>query len=473
MNTMIKELDIDFKEIEENIYKSACKVARNYTKEILEKYDNYLMERRDTSYYRNKGFRTTTIKTKYGEVTYNRRIYEVTREDGLHEYVFLLDENLKIQKVGLISINVAEQIVSSITELSYRETSKVISNNTDQTISPMGVWNIIQSLGESVCDDEKELVKQYKKGLVQGENETKVLFEEADGVYVRLQRELKDKAEIKVGIAYDGWKKTAKDRYSLSNKVVVAGFSSTKEFQEYREATIASEYNLDEVELRIMNADGAQWIQNICDEETIFQLDPFHRNKSIKENIQYPQARKRIHELLQLNDLDGLFEYLEIYKNSLSDDEEIDKAERLIKYFKNNKAGLIAYKDRDIELPSNSTNLEYKNMGTMENHIWSVIAKRMKHRHCCWSINGGNNLAKILAKKGSGKLNEVASKLKSKGFECKIVEKIENDILTAGQVRQKVGKGYKYPKTGRIPYLQASLKGNAHQMWSNIAGLNI
>ena len=51
---------------------------------------------------------------------------------------------------------------------------------------------------------------------------------------------------------------------------MVAGFSNSKEFQEYRETAIAETYNLDETEVRIMNADGAEWVKNICDADTVF-----------------------------------------------------------------------------------------------------------------------------------------------------------------------------------------------------------
>lgn len=39
------------------------------------------MEGRDKKKYRNKGARQTTVKTVYGEVTYQRTVYEVTEED--------------------------------------------------------------------------------------------------------------------------------------------------------------------------------------------------------------------------------------------------------------------------------------------------------------------------------------------------------------------------------------------------------
>ena len=109
-------------------------------------------------------------------------------------------------------------------------------------------------------------------------------------MYISLQvkdrkRNGQDKAEIKVGIAYDGWKKTGKDRYELPNKVVVAGFAKAKEFQEYREAAIAEVFNLDEVSQRILNADGATWAKKVKDKSTCFQLDPFHKNNAVKEKI--------------------------------------------------------------------------------------------------------------------------------------------------------------------------------------------
>ena len=70
MNTMLKENELTFKDIETEIFRQVCSWGQNLTKEVLEKYDEYLMETRDKAAYRNKGLRTTTIKTVYGEVTY-------------------------------------------------------------------------------------------------------------------------------------------------------------------------------------------------------------------------------------------------------------------------------------------------------------------------------------------------------------------------------------------------------------------
>lgn len=469
MKSIIAENGVTFKELEKKIYSWICQVGRQFTSEFLERYDQILMRERDKSKYRHKGTRQTTVKTVYGEVTYSRVVYEVTEEDGSRRFVYLLDETLQLENVGLVSTNMAELLVKGITELSYRACAAKASEMTGQSISAMGVWNVIQALGEKVCGEEKELVESHKAGRVHGEKEVPVLFEEADGVYINLQGKDRkqcgqDKAEMKVAIAYDGWKKTGKDRYILPDKVVVAGFAKAKEFHAYREAAIAEKYNLDEVSQRILNADGAPWIRKVKDKSTCFQLDPFHRNKAVKEKIHDRKAVEDIMGLLAEEKTDELFRYLETYKTSLWEDGEIADAEELIRYYENNREGLLPYQSQGLELPEHPQGLEYRNMGTMENHVWSVIARRMKHNHTSWSKSGGNHLAKILAKKCSGKLNEVTEKLKRPVFEEEKVEGLYQEILMSAKAPKKDGKGYEYPAIGHLVGLEGRIRGDGKKL---------
>lgn len=469
MKTIIKENGVTFKELEKNIYAWICEIGRQFTSEFLERYDQKLMRERDKSRYRHKGTRQTTVKTVYGEVTYNRVVYEVTEEDGARHFVYLLDETLELENVGLVSTNMAELLVKGITELSYRSCAAKVSEMTGQSISAMGVWNVIQALGEKVCEEEKALVESHKEGHVHGEKEVPVVFEEADGVYINLQgkdrkQEGQGRAEMKVAIAYDGWEKTGKDRYILPDKVVVAGFAKAQEFHAYREAAIAEKYNLDEVRQRILNADGASWIRKVKDKSTCFQLDPFHRNKAVKEKIHNRQAAEDIMKLLEEEKIDDLFRYLKLYRNSLWEEREIEDTEELIRYYENNREGLLPYQSQGLELPEHPEGLEYRNMGTMENHVWSVIARRMKHNHTNWSKRGGNHLAKILAKKCSGKLYEVTEKLKAPVFEEEQVEELYKEILTSAEAPKKDGNGYEYPVIGHVAGLEGKIRGDRKKL---------
>ncbi len=466
MNLMVEENTVTFKEIEKEIFKFVCEAGQMLTQEILEGYDAHLHAGRDKALYRDKGRRHTTIKTVYGEVSYERHVYQTRDEYGMNHCVYLLDENLNLNHIGLVSENFVEMLVSSITEMSYRNCADKVSEATGLTISHTGVWNIVQALGEKLEEEEKKLLTANKQKELRGSKEAPVLFEEADGVWLNLQGKDRaarnyPKAEMKAAIAYDGWKAEGCGRYSLDGKVVSAGFEKANVFQNLREAMIAAEYNLDETQLRFLNGDGASWIKKTCDKDTIFQLDPFHRNKSIRENLSsHPKALRDVMELLENAQAEEALGYLQLYRDSLSDEEEIEKADALLQYLTANRNGLVPYAERGLSIPDSPEGLIYRNMGTMENHIWSIIARRMKHNHTSWSIKGGNHLAKILAKKCSGKLNEVTEPLRIPAFRKEKLEEIEGEILMAGSIKNRVGKGYAYPTIGHLTGLDTKTRGD-------------
>lgn len=465
MESIIKENGLTFKDVEQKIYDFFCKAARNATTEFLEEYDRMLMNTRDKTAYRHKGRRQSTVKTVFGEVTYSRAIYEHTEEDGTTRFAYLLDETLDLKTVGLISENYAEKLVSSITTKSYRNCAEEVTETSGQSISAMGVWNVVQALGEGIHEEEKQLAARHKKQPLHGSRKAPVLFEEADGVNITLQGKdraaTKDgKAEMKVAVAYDGWRKTGKDRYQLDGKVAFAGFEKSKDFHKIREAKIAAEYDLEETELRILNGDGAKWIKKVPDKGTVFQLDVFHRNKAIRENILNRKAQADILDILNEGDIPELFRYLEIYRESLGEDDEIEKAGNLISYFTSNAEGLLPYQMRE-SLPESPEGLEYRNLGTMENHIWSIVARRMKHNHTTWSRAGANNLAKLLAKKCEGKLYEATANLRKPLFEEEKTEEILTEVLSATKVPERAGKGYEYPTKGSLTWLYRNITGSA------------
>ena len=88
----------------------------------------------------------------------------------------------------------------------------------------------------------------------------------------------------------------------------------------------------------------------------------------------------------------------------------------------------------------------------------------MKHNHTSWSRSGGNHLAKILAKKCSGKLYEVTEKLKRPVFEEEIIEKLYEEILSSSKAPKKDGKGYEYPAMGHMVGLEGKVQGDRRKL---------
>jgi len=450
MNIIVKDNRISFKELEQKIFNYVCEAGREITQFMLERYDNELMNTRDTKQYRSKGGRTTSIKTVYGEVSYSRNVYETKTEDGKKAYVYLLDEALSMDKIGLISTNLAEKIAETVTEAPYRATAEMISSTCGQTVSHGGVWNLIQQLGGRISEEEKVTVSEMNTDRAKGTAVIPVLFEEMDGVWLRMQgkdHKRMKKQEMKVSVMYEGWEKDGKKNSRLSNKKVLAGMEGSNEFHEKREAQIHRNYNADEIRQRILNGDGGSWIKDPYDPDVIFQLDRFHIYQEIKRKIRNKEAEKRIIELFDQKKMDEMLEYIQIYATSVESNDEKDKssskAMELYNYLNNNKDGLLPYQDREIKIPEAPENLVYKGMGVQENQNCTTITLRMKHRRMRWSPQGANNMAKVLYTKENKELIQTIERY-TDGliFAIPMEEVIQS--LSAAKAPKKDGKGNPY-----------------------------
>lgn len=462
MKSIVEEKLVSFKTLEQKVFRYVCELAQEITRIMLENYDTELAEGRDKSQYRDKGKRTTTIKTVYGEVAYARRVYQTKLEDGGKAFVYLLDEAMQMDKIGLISTNLAEKIAMTVTESPYRVTADIISETCGQSISHGGTWNLIQRLGERINEEEDYAVKQMEAGQAVGKAEIPVLFEEMDGVWLAMQdkahKKMK-KQEMKVFTMYEGW--DAQSRESrLVNKAMLAGMEKSSEFHRKREALIEKKYNADEIRQRVLNGDGGSWIKEPYDSEVIFQLDRFHIYQEIKRKLKEKEAQKEVTELFEAGKMEEMLEYIRIYADSVDSNDRTDKrssnAKKLYEYLSNNKEGLLPYQERGIKIPEAKPGIVYKNMGVQENQNCTTITLRMKHRRMRWSENGANNMAKALYRKENRELADTIERY-TDGlvFTMQMQEIVQT--LSAAKAPKKDGKGNIYVDviTHHMPLLDA------------------
>lgn len=465
MNTIVNEELISFKELEKKIYCYVCELAREITTHVLESYDKELAETRDKKQYRGKGKRSTTIKTVYGEVEYSRNVYRTQTADGQTAHVFLLDQAMHMDKIGLISTNLAEKIALTVTESPYRVTADIISSTCGQSISAGGVWNMMQRLGERIDEEETYAVKQMDADQTEGEQVIPVLFEEMDGVWLPMQDEhhkKMKKQEMKVFTMYEGWdaEKEKQGRSTLVGKTMLAGMESSIEFHAKREACIRKKYAADEITQRILNGDGGSWIKEPYDSDTIFQLDRYHIYQEILRKISDKEAQKAVRSLFDEEKPEEMLEYIQIYATSVESPDEKDKASKkameLYQYLNNNKEGLLAYNKRGIAIPEPEEGILYKGMGIQETQNCTVITLRMKHRRMRWSVKGANNLAKALCRKENKELISTIDRY-TDGlvFTMQMQEIIET--ISAAKAPKKDGKGNPYAErwNHHMPLLEA------------------
>ena len=465
MNTIVNEELVSFKILEQKIFEYVCELGREITQIMLESYDKELAEGRDKKIYRNKGTRDTSIKTVYGEVSYSRRVYRTENEEGQVEYIYLLDQAMQMDKIGLISTNLAEKIALTITESPYRVTADIINETCGQYISPQGVWNLVQRLGERIDEEEKHAVQQMNADQAEGSRSVPVLFEEMDGVWLNMQDEhhkKMKKQEMKVFTMYEGWdaEKDKENRSTLVGKTMLAGMEDSRTFHEKREACIRKKYDADEIGQRILNGDGGSWIKESYDPDVIFQLDRYHIYQEILRKIKDKKAQKEIRKLFEAEKIEEMLEYIELYATSVESPDENDKkskyARELLQYLRNNKHGLLPYDKQGVKIPEPSEGLLYKHMGVQENQNCTVITMRMKHRRMRWSKSGANNLAKALYRKENKELiNTIERYTDGLIFTMQMREVIE--ILSAAKAPTKDGKGNPYADRIRMhmPLLDA------------------
>lgn len=456
-NEILLEKELNFKSLEQNFFKIGCKISCEALKELLQTLDRKLEKEREKTIYRHKGHRKTTLKTLMGEVSFSRAIYQVMSEEGEKRFVYLLDKFLKFDTIGLISSNLAEKVVKNACISSFKNTAKNVSELTGQTISHGGAWNIVQKLGKKVTDIEKMQSNLYKQNKLLGEKEIKLLFEEADGVYLKMQgkdRKESNSKEMKIAMFYEGWKQVGKERYELVNKHVICGFDNAKDFADKKEAKISSIYNTDEIEFRVFNSDGATWIKNLhTDDITHFQLDRFHVKQAILRATSDEEIQINITQAYENQQISKMFSLIDAYANSMEDEKQEEKLRKLHTYLSENESGLIPYQKRNLALPESPEGLEYRRLGTCEHNVDLVIAKRMKHRGASWSINGASNLGKLLALKTSKKLCEALEQI----MKIVLPDAVTIDIITvlsAAKVPTRVGKGYE-GKVSPHPYIDA------------------
>ena len=451
MESIVDETLMPFKEFEQRIFAYVCELGRDITTHLLERYDKELATQRDTKVYRDKGPRKTTIKTLYGPVEYRRRVYQVKLDDGRVATVYLLDEAMKMDKIGLISSNLAEKIAMTITDATYRDTAEMISNTCGQSVSHAGIWGFVQNLGERISEEEDSDVAKMKSGNTDGKKEIPVLFEEMDGVWLKMQGPDHKKIpsrEMKVFTMYEGWEADNKGSKSsrLACKKMLAGMEDSRQFHEKREAFIRSRYEADEIKQRILNGDGGSWIREEYDSDAIFQLDRFHIQKNIKELIRDKKAQRDIASLFAEEKLDEMLEYILIYADSVDSDEDKGKArknaKKLYRYLNNNREGLLPYHKRGIEIPEPQPGIIHKEMGVQENQNCTLITMRMKHRRMRWG-RGANNLAKVLYRKENRELIDTIDRFTDGLITTMYLNEIVEE-LSAAKAPIKDGKGNPY-----------------------------
>lgn len=114
----------------------------------------------------------------------------------------------------------------------------MISGTTGQTISSHGAWNVVQQIGKEIGREEEIMLNEMEEETTRGETESPIIFMEADGVYLNIQKN--KKKQITGNEASNRLHRMEQGRQKLVNKKVLAGMAGSTKFNTKTEALIQS-----------------------------------------------------------------------------------------------------------------------------------------------------------------------------------------------------------------------------------------
>ena len=452
----ISKKEIKFNDLEEKMWKKKMQEGLDELREQLKQIDYLLLKNKNNSELKVKDFQKTTIKCRFGDLEINRRRYKLTK-NGKTKLVYLLDIYLELGYLGQYSQSIVEMVIKEATEKSYRKTAETIRENTNVSITHTAARKILIDFSEKHIEKiEKEKLKLYEKGYIEGDKEQKIIYEESDGIFISKQNRKKNKverkgkklkSEIKIGIIHEGFEKRYSNDFRIKNKQMIATNKSAKQFKKLIDMTIGTTYKENSIEKIIINADGAGWCKDIAESpKERYQLDMFHIQKKIRETVNNIEYKEKMSKIVKTKKPEEIFNIIYNYKEELEYDkkkEELEKVKELEKYLEKNRKGLLRYQydlgltEEEIEKLEET---EYRNLGTEESQMYCGCRKRMKKNRTSWGDRGSEAMAKVISYIKSNLLEELIS--------GKMEEKIQKELRERIAEPQKIKK----IKIGKIKY---------------------
>lgn len=380
---------------EEEVFTWTCSLAQELAKALLENIDEELMKEKDQS-LKVECLKEHRITTVFGDVRVRRRLYR----DNNGDYRFLLDEKMGLDKGCHMSCKVKELATFISSHFPFQRSEEILRAILPSGISHTTIHRLVGKVTDPCLEaEEKEIEEVYEGGVIpeSGGKVVPHLFIEADGTNIALQREEARRAEVKAGIAYEGWQEVSKDRYRVTEKTVYTGIMDGDRFWEGFSLALAKKYDLSKVSRVIVGGDGASWVKEGASLlGGIYELDKFHLKRALNQTLDNGLAME-VYQACTAGEVDKVDKIL-IETQQRASGDEAKEISRLRGYLMGNAFGL-----RDYRLEVDGDGL--RGLGAIEGNVDKLVANRMKKRGMSWTIKGSQRMARLISLREMGKLH--------------------------------------------------------------------
>ena len=393
------ELKID-EHLDESIYQGMQSAGRILYRELLQAVDDGIQEVVPET-WENKGREKRQMTTCMGTVQFKRRVYQ--DETGKRRKP--LDEIIGLEKYSRYSLSVMQKGCFLASELAYREAGDILGWLIGDYISHSAIGRMVRQVGGSYQAEEEaqqERIFEGAEDIEPGGIPAKVLYGESDGVWISLQREEKQKTEVRVGILYTGKRTIGVGRKALENKVAVTKIvKNSQEWQETLLKTAYTHYDLSNTKQMMVGGDGNRWVRqsfDMLDLPIEFVLDRYHLYREAKRAFGFTaQTGEWITRICQKG-LEDVFPEM-LQELSQAPPKAAQKMRKFMQYLINNRDGLL---DPDCRAHIKT---RVGNLGAIEGNVDKLVVRRLKGRGRSWCMDGAKAMLAVCRHKSALKQN--------------------------------------------------------------------
>jgi len=399
LETSILQLQSDLQEMTEttlvgwegDFFQAACQQAQQQAQGWLEEMDAKLLALKPAG-WRVIGKRKRTLVTRFGEVTFQRRLYH----DEQGRARLLLDEVLGLPAYQDASAEVTEAVVEMASRIGFAQTAEMMAHLTGGVLSPSTVWRLVQRVGERVQEaEEAEVERVFGQGKPlkrRGKRWAERLYVEADGVMVR-QRTGNGRSvwkELRLGVARD----------EQGKRQIYLQRAGNGDFWEGASVVWGAVWDWEHVQEVVVSGDDAAWIDNaqILHSRLVRQLDSFHLARAASRAAG-PELGAALSQALQAGQQErakALWEQVPPIRPNTPKKQK--QARTWLKRHLDDPRLTRWWLQLDQQQPHPET------LGHIESLVGAIVAQRMKGQRRHWSLRGMQHMGKVLQLVHNGEL---------------------------------------------------------------------
>ena len=376
---------------EGRIFGQVCQEGQQKAQAYLEELEAALFEQRPAGWV-VVGYRERVLVTRMGEVRLRRRLYR-DQQGGTH---FLLDEHLGLKAYQGATPEMQAICTKLSGEMSFRKAADTLGDWMAGLLSHSTCWRLLQRTGQAAVSAETAEVEAiFGRGEDMpeaGKRRVKRLYMEADGIYVRLQRQPKKHMELRTAIAYEGWKRLpgAREDYRLCEKRVYCHAGEPFGFWEGVSLAWAHKWDLSNLREVIHGGDGARWVRAGPEEfpGAVWQLDSYHLSRACGRAMG-AELGQALYQALREGHTARAQALLQAADAPLRESKPAQQAYRWVNKVSQEGWGL------DWRIRQQVTDDAARGLGCMEGNLAHLLAFRMKAKGRSWSPSGACHMAKV------------------------------------------------------------------------------